>query len=139
MMRYRDYGTVSKLYMRLESICRCALEDLEGIMPEFDPSGDREHSGWQTIAGLEDVLSIVDMYEDALGQIGFGVYFGDAYLGEIIGVKMVAMDIRKIAFALDNGACIGDFRANPKFQTGPPKCAIQHGNSSKSPSGEKEA
>ena len=139
-MRYRDYGTVSKLYSRLIHICRCALADLEGIMPEFEPSGDRQHPGWQTIAGLEDVLSIVDMYEDALGQIGFGVYFEkDAYLGEIVGVKMVAMDIRKIAFALDNGACIGDFRANPKFHTGPPKCAIQHGNSSESPSGEKGA
>ncbi len=121
MMRYRDYGTVSKLYTRLESICRCALADLEGIMPEFEPSGDREHPGWQTIAGLEDILSIVDMYEDALGQIGNGVYFGDnTYLGEIVGVKMVVMDHRMIGFALDNGHVLGDFRTNPKFRTGPP-------------------
>ncbi len=88
-------------------------------MPEFEPSGDREHSGWQTIAGLEDILSIEDMYEDALGQIGFGLSFENSYLGEIVGVKVI--DIRKIVFVLDNGVGIGDFRANPKWQTGPPK------------------
>lgn len=29
-----------------------ALADLEGIMPEFEPSGDREHTAWQTIEEL---------------------------------------------------------------------------------------
>ncbi len=28
---------------------RCALADLEGIMPEFEPSGDRTHPAWTTI------------------------------------------------------------------------------------------
>ena len=28
---------------------KCCLADLEGIMPEFEPSGDRTHSGWQSI------------------------------------------------------------------------------------------
>jgi len=28
---------------------RCAVADLEGIMPEFEPSGDRTHSGWISI------------------------------------------------------------------------------------------
>ena len=119
-MEHKDWA-VYQMYFRLESICRCALADLEGIMPEFDASGDREHPGWQTIAGLEDILSIVDMYEEALGQIGRGVYFGDTYLGEIVGVKMVAMDHRMIGFALDNGHVLGDFRTNPKFRTGPPR------------------
>lgn len=32
---------------------RCALADLEGILPEFEPSGDREHPAWQTIAELK--------------------------------------------------------------------------------------
>jgi len=36
---------------------RCALADLEGIMPEFEPSGDRKHSGWKTIRELRDVLT----------------------------------------------------------------------------------
>lgn len=31
---------------------KCALADLQGIMPEFEPSGDREHPAWQTIEEL---------------------------------------------------------------------------------------
>ena len=37
--------------------CRCALADLEGIMPEYDPSGDRTHPGWQTIKDLQKAIS----------------------------------------------------------------------------------
>jgi hypothetical protein len=33
-----------------------ALADLEGIMPEFEPSGDREHPGWQTIKELKAAI-----------------------------------------------------------------------------------
>ena len=35
---------------------RAALADLQGIMPEFEPSGDREHPAWQTIEELESAL-----------------------------------------------------------------------------------
>ncbi len=35
---------------------KCALADLEGIMPEFEPSGDRQHSGWKTINELKKAL-----------------------------------------------------------------------------------
>jgi 2-iminoacetate synthase ThiH len=35
---------------------RCALADLEGIMPEFEPSGDREHPAWQTIKELKAAI-----------------------------------------------------------------------------------
>jgi len=35
------------------SIMRKALADLEGIMPEFEPSGYREHPGWITINELK--------------------------------------------------------------------------------------
>jgi hypothetical protein len=38
---------------------RCALADLEGIMPEFEPSGDREHPAWQTIKELRSVIAKV--------------------------------------------------------------------------------
>ncbi|MCP4537723.1 MAG: hypothetical protein GY832_11295 [Chloroflexi bacterium] len=34
-----------------------ALADLEDIMPEFEPSGDREHPGWQTIGELKSALN----------------------------------------------------------------------------------
>jgi hypothetical protein len=36
---------------------RCALADLEGIMPEFEPSGDREHPAWQTIKELRAAIA----------------------------------------------------------------------------------
>ena len=36
---------------------RCALADLSGIMPEIDPSGDREHSGWQTIKDIQTAIA----------------------------------------------------------------------------------
>ena len=34
-----------------------ALADLEGIMPDYDPSGDREHPGWQTIKDIKAVIA----------------------------------------------------------------------------------
>jgi hypothetical protein len=40
----------------LLAAARCALADLEGIMPEFEPSGDREHPAWQTIKELQAAI-----------------------------------------------------------------------------------
>jgi hypothetical protein len=34
-----------------------ALADLEGIMPEYEPSGDREHPGWQTIEDIKAAIA----------------------------------------------------------------------------------
>ena len=33
-----------------------ALADLEGIMPEFDSSGDRTHPAWKTIKEIKKFL-----------------------------------------------------------------------------------
>ena len=33
-----------------------ALADLEGIMPDFEPSGDRTHSAWKTITELRAII-----------------------------------------------------------------------------------
>ena len=33
-----------------------ALADLEGIMPDYDQSGDREHPAWTTIEELKSAL-----------------------------------------------------------------------------------
>jgi 2-iminoacetate synthase ThiH len=41
----------------LLSAARCALADLEGVMPEFEPDGDREHPGWQTIKELRKAIT----------------------------------------------------------------------------------
>ena len=35
---------------------REALADLEGILPEFEPSGDRKHPAWQTIEDLKAAI-----------------------------------------------------------------------------------
>lgn len=40
----------------LLTACRCALADLEGIMPEFEPDGDRTHPGWETIKDLKRAI-----------------------------------------------------------------------------------
>ncbi len=40
----------------LEKVCKCALADLEGIMPEFEPSGDRIHPAWCTIEELKAAI-----------------------------------------------------------------------------------
>ena len=39
---------------------RCAQADLQGILPEFEPGGDREHSGWQTLEELNELLAPYD-------------------------------------------------------------------------------
>lgn len=47
------------LKQRLEryvSLMTRAFLDLERIMPEFEPSGDREDSGWQTLQELAEAL-----------------------------------------------------------------------------------
>ena len=36
----------------------CALADLEGIMPQIEPSGERKHPGWQTIEDLRQALGL---------------------------------------------------------------------------------
>ena len=35
---------------------RCALADLEGIMPVYDPDGDRKHPAWKTINELRQAI-----------------------------------------------------------------------------------
>lgn len=53
----------------LEIAARCALADLEGIMPEFEPSGDREHPGWKTIKELQKALECVASNNPALSTV----------------------------------------------------------------------
>lgn len=42
-----------------------ALADLKGIMPDYEPSGDRLHPGWSTIEELEDAIGkLLDKQEE---------------------------------------------------------------------------
>ena len=41
----------------LLAVLSYALADLEDVMPEFEPSGDRTHSGWQTIEDIKVALA----------------------------------------------------------------------------------
>lgn len=43
------YGTHGEITILLN----CAIADLEGILPEYEPSGDRKHPAWQTLADLK--------------------------------------------------------------------------------------
>lgn len=53
-------------------VLRCALADLVGVMPEFDVNGDREHSGWETIAELRSLVAAIEgdamVYEEYPGE-----------------------------------------------------------------------
>jgi hypothetical protein len=44
----------------LLSAAKAALADLEGIMPEYEPSGERTHPAWVTIAELESAIALVE-------------------------------------------------------------------------------
>lgn len=40
----------------LVAAAKAALADLQGIMPEFEPSGDRTHPAWKTIEELQTAI-----------------------------------------------------------------------------------
>lgn len=42
---------------------KCALADLEGIMPEFDVDGERSHPGWKTINELKLIINELENFE----------------------------------------------------------------------------
>ncbi len=39
---------------------KCCLADLEGVMPEFEPGGDREHPGWKSMAEARAALKLAE-------------------------------------------------------------------------------
>jgi len=41
---------------RAIELLRCAEADLQGILPEFEPSGDREHPAWKTLEEITEFL-----------------------------------------------------------------------------------
>lgn len=41
----------------LLSALKCALADLTGIMPEFEPSGERTHPAWETISEARSAIA----------------------------------------------------------------------------------
>ena len=45
---------------RIFQAAKNALADLEGIMPEFEPSGDRNHPAWRTINELKTEIAQVE-------------------------------------------------------------------------------
>lgn len=43
----------------MKQLLREALADLEGIMPEFEPSGDRTHPAWTTIKEIKQLFKSI--------------------------------------------------------------------------------
>ncbi len=41
-------------------ILKSALADLEGVMPQYEPSGERKHSGWKTIKEIKVVIKKIE-------------------------------------------------------------------------------
>ena len=60
---------VSMMALKLLKCCRNALADLEGVMPEFEPEGDRTHSGWTTIEELKSALAKVSESKSGLEPV----------------------------------------------------------------------
>lgn len=63
----------------IQFAARCALADMEGIMPEFDPDGDRTHPGWVTIEQLKSAIMDDDLATDLLAN--FATCVRDMYMG----------------------------------------------------------
>ena len=42
------------------SAMKCAFLDLEGILPEFEPNGERGHPAWETLTELEVIIQKED-------------------------------------------------------------------------------
>jgi hypothetical protein len=47
--------SIDRAWAKVTLALRCALADLEGVMPEFEPTGDRQHPGWKTIKDLKKI------------------------------------------------------------------------------------
>jgi len=44
----------------LVHLLNCAIADLEGILPEYDPSGDKQHPAWKTLDELKNMVKQLD-------------------------------------------------------------------------------
>lgn len=49
-------ATIIAAAPRMLQACKNSLADLEGIMPEFEPGGDRSHPAWKTIDELKKII-----------------------------------------------------------------------------------
>ena len=45
----------------LLELCRYALADLEGVMPEIEPGGAGNHPGWLTIRELKEAIALISL------------------------------------------------------------------------------
>jgi hypothetical protein len=57
-----------KVIKDLLFVARCSLADLEGIMPEYEPNGERLHPGWQTIEELKAAIKLAESRENGEQQ-----------------------------------------------------------------------
>lgn len=55
--------------VKLYSAAKNALADLEGIMPEFDASGDRTHPAWKTMKELQEAIDDLEKPYATIGQL----------------------------------------------------------------------
>ena len=51
-----DSASKAEDWESIVQVCKNALADLEGVMPEIDPSEDKVHPGWRTIRELETII-----------------------------------------------------------------------------------
>ncbi len=82
----------------LLTVCKRALADLEGIMLEFEPSGDRIHPAWRTIEELRGVLAAAEHAKVYLRDNGSDLHDEGCdcglcnTVGKSYGVALVGVD-----------------------------------------------
>ena len=50
----------TRINLKLLLVAKCAVADLEGIMPEFESSGERKHPAWKTINELRKAIAAAE-------------------------------------------------------------------------------
>lgn len=83
---------------KLLTAAKCALADLEGIMPEFEASGDRTHPAWQTIKDLKKAIAIqryLVVFVDGSGEVMVEMCEGKPGMEDIQVVRKVIRDCKK--------------------------------------------
>jgi len=85
-----DFSEVEPLIINapgMLQVCKNALADLEGIMPELEPSGDRKHPGWETIKELQEVIDKINGSTYKKFKEGIDVSVDKAYLTDEINLN----------------------------------------------------
>ena len=110
---FKEYADLEQENAALLQVARRALADLVGVMPEFEPSGDRRHPAWVTIAELATVISQVQGDDDELIRTAYALLLPGnedepTTRGQRVGAILSVGREEKIVCFLGYGVHVGD-------------------------------